>query len=71
MDIPESIYHLSNWGTVQDIMDFDFALPIVHKQNFLMTCSALAWTVQKLKNYICFEHKLCDYGKTVIKEVDV
>jgi hypothetical protein len=47
-------------------MYFACSFPSDTQSSFLTAFSALAWCVWKQRNLICFEHRQCSTGKTII-----
>lgn len=50
-------------------MQFDFTLTGKKQQCFLTTFSALAWTIWKQRNIICFYHHTCDSQKSIVLSI--
>lgn len=57
------------WFSVDDIVNFALSLPSSSQKTFLIVFSALAWTVWRQRNSICFENKPCPTDKNIILSI--
>ena len=49
-------HYFSNWSSIEDVVNFALSLPKYDKLAFILTFSAMCWTIWKYRNELCFQN---------------